>query len=224
MRVDSEPPRGKAFAYALRAATREAGLTQAQLAHLIGVTRYSIVRWLGGEGLPSQERMRKLEDALDLQTGELAAVARFDKAVRVFLCHASEDKPTVEAWEPLLDARGYDVWLDSTRLLPGDDWELEIRRAVWRADIVLVAMSSRSTSKVGFVQREIRLVLEAADERPEGTSFVIPVRLDDSPVPMRLERWQWIDARQSDWLDRIDAAVQKLLGAERDQNQQRREA
>jgi CheY-like chemotaxis protein len=83
--------------------------------------------------------------------------------MKVFLCHASEDKSTVETWYDLLEARGYEPWLDVRRLLPGDDWDYEIRMAVEASDVVVVALSANSVTKVGYVQREIRLVLDAAD-------------------------------------------------------------
>src|SRR5580704_9007399 len=57
----------------------------------------------------------------------------------------------------------------------------------------LVCLSLASTSKQGFVQKEIKLVLDVADEQPEGTVFVIPARLEACDVPERLSRWQWVN-------------------------------
>lgn len=40
---------------------------------------------------------------------------------------------------------------------------------------------------------EIRLALDIADEKPDNTIFIIPLRLEDCRVPERLKRWHWID-------------------------------
>jgi hypothetical protein len=54
-------------------------------------------------------------------------------------------------------------------------------------------MSSRAVTKEGFVQREIRLSLEAAAEKPEGTIYLVPVRLEECRVPDILREWCWVD-------------------------------
>jgi hypothetical protein len=61
------------------------------------------------------------------------------RPLKVFLCHAHADRDPVRALYTRLTtpalaggARedGVDAWLDKERLLPGQDWELEIRKAV----------------------------------------------------------------------------------------------
>ena len=50
--------------------------------------------------------------------------------LKVFLCHAHSDKDAVKALYARLTQDGVDAWLDKEKLLPGQDWELEIRKAV----------------------------------------------------------------------------------------------
>jgi hypothetical protein len=114
------------------------------------------------------------------------------KSLRVFLCHAHGDKPAVRDLYEKLSESGYQPWLDEEDLLPGQEWEREIRLAVKQTDVVLVCMSRASITKQGFVQKEIRLALDVADEQPEGTIFVVPVKLEECEVPERLSRWQWV--------------------------------
>jgi hypothetical protein len=66
----------------------------------------------------------------------------------VFLCHASEDKALVREIAHRLRQDGFEPWLDEKQLLPGDDWEFKIRRAVRRSDVVVVCLSRRSVNKV----------------------------------------------------------------------------
>ena len=96
-----------------------------------------------------------------------------NRKLRVFLCHASGDKPAVRKLYQRLVKDGVAPWLDEEDLAPGQDWEVEIRKAVQASDIVLVCLSLRSITKEGFVQKEIKFALDAADEKPQGTIFLI---------------------------------------------------
>jgi outer membrane protein assembly factor BamD (BamD/ComL family) len=115
------------------------------------------------------------------------------RQLKVFLCHASGDKPPVRELYKRLTAEGVDAWLDQEKLLPGQDWRMEIPRAVREADVVVICLSKSSITKEGYVQKEIKFALDIAEEKPEGTIFLIPARLEDCVVPERLNRWQWVD-------------------------------
>ena len=110
------------------------------------------------------------------------------RKLRVFLCHASQDKPIVrDLYKKLAAEPWIDPWLDEERLLPGQDWNLEIEKAVESSDAVIVCVSSTSVAKEGYVQKELRQVLNIALEKLEGAIFVLPVRLDDCPLPRQLK-------------------------------------
>ncbi len=117
-----------------------------------------------------------------------------DRKLRVFLCHSSQDKPIVRELYQRLNSEGWiDPWLDEEKLLPGQDWDMEIEKAVEVADAVIVCLSKSSLTKEGYVQKELRFVLDISDEKPDETVFVIPIRLDDCIIPRRLKRWQYVD-------------------------------
>lgn len=115
------------------------------------------------------------------------------RKLRIFLCHSSGDKPVVRLLYIRLQKAGYEPWLDEEDILPGQDWEREIPKAVQRADVVLVCLSPGAISKTGYIQKEIKFALDVADLQPEGIIFIIPVRLQDCEVPDRLRRWQWVN-------------------------------
>ena len=131
------------------------------------------------------------------------------KKLRVFLCHASQDKPVVrELYRRLLAENWIDPWLDEERLLPGQDWDLEIEKAVEASDAVIVCLSNQSMTKEGYVQRELKFVLDIALEKPEGTIFVVPLRLDECALPRRLRALHYVDYFPA---DHHKAANQRLL-------------
>jgi hypothetical protein len=117
--------------------------------------------------------------------------------MRVFLCHSSQDKAVVRQLYQELSNNGFDVWLDEEKLLPGQDWNREIVLAIRNSDIVVICLSGSSITKSGYVQKEIKFALDAADEKPDGAIFLIPAKLEECIVPERLVRFQWVNLFES---------------------------
>ncbi len=117
-----------------------------------------------------------------------------NRPLRVFLCHSSNDKPAVrELYQKLCAEAWIQPWLDEEELYPGQDWNMEIEKAVEAADAIIVCLSKGSITKEGYVQRELRIVLDFADYKPEGTIYILPVRLEECEPPRRLRAWQYAD-------------------------------
>ncbi len=101
---------------------------------------------------------------------------------------------------------GVDAWLDKEKLLPGQDWELEIRKAVREADVVVVCLS-KQFNQAGFRQKEVRLALDTAMEKPEGEIFIIPARLEECDTLESLRKWHWVDLFEEDGYDNLMRAL-----------------
>jgi uncharacterized protein YecT (DUF1311 family) len=113
--------------------------------------------------------------------------------LRVFLCHSSTDKDFVRKLYDLLKSSIVEPWHDERNILGGQDWDMEIRGAVKGSDVVLVCLSRSSVTKEGYVQREIRQALDMASEKPPGTIFIIPIRIEPCDLPEPLSKWQAIN-------------------------------
>lgn len=131
-----------------------------------------------------------------------------NRPLRVYLAHASTDKPAVRRLYQRLKSDGINVWLDEENLLPGQDWNYEILKAVQNSDVVIVCLSRNSVNKEGYIQKEVRLVLDVLDEKPEGTIFLIPARLEECEVPRRLRNYQWVDLFLPDSYTKLRRALQ----------------
>jgi formylglycine-generating enzyme required for sulfatase activity len=117
-----------------------------------------------------------------------------NRPLRVFLCHSSNDKPAVrELYQKLRAEPWIQPWLDEEELFPGMDWNMEIEKAIEATDVILVCLSNSSITKEGYVQKEIKTSLDYSDYKPDGTVFIIPVRLEDCKPPTRLSKWQYVD-------------------------------
>jgi hypothetical protein len=125
-------------------------------------------------------------------------------SLRVFLCHASSDKHLVRAlYQRLVRIDGVEPWLDEVKLVAGQDWDREIRKAVRSSHAIIVCLSPNSINREGYVQKEMRQALDLSDEKPDGTVFLIPARLERCEVPERLRRWQWVDLFEPDGFERL---------------------
>jgi len=132
------------------------------------------------------------------------------KKLLVFLSHASQDKPAVRRLCKRLKADGFDPWLDEQRLLPGQDWSLEVEKAMRLSDAILLCFSALSVAKEGFIQREYKRAMQYQEEKPEGTIFVIPVRLDECELPFSMRGIQWVDLPAG--YDRLVLALNQRAG------------
>ncbi|MCA2002136.1 MAG: toll/interleukin-1 receptor domain-containing protein [Chloroflexi bacterium] len=125
------------------------------------------------------------------------------KALKIFLCHALEDKDRVFDLYRKLKKLGAAPWLDSEEILPGQEWNFEINKALEDSDVILLCLSKRSIGKEGYVQREIRIALDRALEMPEGRVFLIPVRLEECSLPQRISSYQWVDLFVSGGMEKL---------------------
>jgi len=128
------------------------------------------------------------------------------RPLKVFLCHAHADREAVRTLYTRLTNDGVDAWLDKEKLLPGQDWELEIKKAVREADVVVVCLS-KQFNQAGFRQKEVRLALDTAMEKPEGEIFIIPARLEDCDNLESLRKWHWVDLFEDDGYEMLLRAL-----------------
>ena len=157
----------------------------------------------------SPDQLRSLPVSAPTGSPLPAAPTELPRRLRVFLCHASADKSAVRDLCRRLRSDGIALWLAEEDLLPGQDWQLEIPKAVRSSDAVIICLSSRAVTKAGYVQKEIKYALDVAEEQPEGAIFLIPLRLGRCEVPKRLRRWQWVDLFQEKGYERLLRALRE---------------
>jgi hypothetical protein len=110
----------------------------------------------------------------------------------VFLAHSKEDKPFVREIFFLLKLDGFYPWIDEESLVAGQDWEFEIEKAVKQSHVVVLFISPSGVDRAGYLHKEIMLAIDIAEQQPEGTIFLIPVRLGKCEMPQRLGHLHWL--------------------------------
>ena len=132
---------------------------------------------------------------------------------RIFLCHASEDKPRVKELYHLLKEAGYRPWLDKFDLLPGQRWRSAIKKVITNYDnLILVCLSQHSITKRGVIQQEIKWALDILAQIPEEAIYLIPVRLEVCQLPKQLEELHWVNLYESDSFEYLTRALDSEIG------------
>jgi len=131
-----------------------------------------------------------------------------DKA-RIFISYAREDERAVrQLYRKLADA-GFIPWMDKADLLPGEQWQPAIKKALRKADFLIICLSSTSVQKRGFVRREFRDALDLWQEKHDDDIYLIPVRLENCDPPDDLAGFQWLDLFEDDEWPRLIQALQE---------------
>jgi TIR domain len=160
---------------------------------------------VNGEQIPDKYILKD-EDKISI--GKTTLTFRKKPArLRVFLCHSSGDKKAVRKLYRGLLRSGFLAWLDEEDLLPGQDWDQEIRKVVRASHVILICLSRASVNKAGYVQKEIKFALDIAEEQPDGMIFLIPVRLEECEVPERFKKWHWVDLFEERGFDRLTESL-----------------
>ncbi len=118
---------------------------------------------------------------------------KLSKQLQVFLLYARSDQEAVRHLYQRIVKEGAEVWLDREKILPGQDWQYEIRKAIQGSDIVIVCLSRQFHKHGGYRHEELKIALAKARSLPEGKSFIIPARLEKCDLPESLRRWQRVD-------------------------------
>src|ERR1043166_2284428 len=113
---------------------------------------------------------------------------------QIFISYAREDVETAERLYHDLKRAGLNPWLDKVSLLPGELWRIRIRDTIKSSSYFIALLSSKSVSKRGYVQKELKDALSVLEEVPETQVFLIPVRLNEcKPSHAQLRELHWLD-------------------------------
>ncbi len=113
--------------------------------------------------------------------------------MQVYLSYESGDKEFAAALSSELEQRGVSVWLDKQNLLPGDNWSLEIGKALAKSQamVVLISPEAMRSSKV---RQEIEYALGHSNY--EHRLFPVEVR-PTADLPYILGRFKILKGTQS---------------------------
>ncbi|MBL8076939.1 MAG: toll/interleukin-1 receptor domain-containing protein [Anaerolineales bacterium] len=129
--------------------------------------------------------------------------------LKVFLCHSHADRDAVHALYKRLKRDHMEPWLDRESLLPGQNWEHEIHRAILKSDVVLVCLSNAFNEKHGFRHEELKIALKKTGMLSVDDIFIIPVRLEKCEMPDSLIHLHRVDLFEKDGYKRLILSLKK---------------
>src|SRR5687768_3996449 len=118
---------------------------------------------------------------------------KLSRQLRVFLLYARGDQEAVHHLYRRIVRDGANAWLDVECILPGQDWQHEIRQAIHTSDLVIVCLSKGFHKQGGYRHEEVKIAVKRANALPDGMTFIIPARLEMCELPEPLRRWQCVD-------------------------------
>jgi hypothetical protein len=107
---------------------------------------------------------------------------------RVFISYSSEDRDSVRTLAEGLRSNGVNAWYAEWEIGPGDSFVQKINEGLEGCDKFLIVVSESSV-RSRWVQEELS---SAVVRRIENEADIIPVRLDDTPVPAVINHLHWV--------------------------------
>ena len=135
----------------------------------------------------------------------------------VFLSYCRDNKDQVSPLRDALVAAGEPVWWDQ-EILPGQDWKMEIRKAMRNSYAVILCLSEETSARdQSGIYPEAMDAIRAYREHSPGSVFLIPVLLSECQLPLieiddtrTLDRIQAVNLfPPSNW----EAGIQRLVAA-----------
>lgn len=145
---------------------------------------------------------------------------------QVFISYARADNAFARQLYRSLREAGFNPWLDTENLRPGQNWDFEINIAIQRSSFIIFLISKNSVDKRGYLQREVKIALEKSKEKLIDDVYIIPILIDDTvELPNELVSIHYILASKPDYvndvIDSINLQIVKLGGKRREVQEER---
>jgi hypothetical protein len=135
-----------------------------------------------------------------------------DDTVSIFISYASPDRDRVLPFFEWLKGQGFNVWMDYRSMKAGQNWDHEIHRALEKSTFVLSFISNGSSTRRGYIQKELRIALEKKKEKLDDDLYIIPVLLDDDVrIPDQIKDLHCIKASDQNCYQQITDSIHHQL-------------
>lgn len=129
-------------------------------------------------------------------------------SLKVFLSYAKEDAELARKYYTRFLEEGVIPWMDEKNILPGQNWDVAINKALGDANLIVLLLSNQSVNKRGFVQREFYYALERLKDKLPDDIYVIPLLLEPCDIPAHIaERLQYIELNTEGAWSRVQASL-----------------
>jgi hypothetical protein len=134
------------------------------------------------------------------------------RRLKVFISYGSPDlKKVKNLYRRLLRLGWIEPWFnkEADDLSAGDPWEMIVPEKIQSSDAMIICLSKKSVNRAGFFQTEMGRALRLQEQQPEGTSFIVPIKLDECKEPRRLANWHCAELFQKRGFNDLVAALER---------------
>jgi formylglycine-generating enzyme required for sulfatase activity len=115
-------------------------------------------------------------------------MVKVSRLLSVLISHSSKDQSIARGLYHQLYAEGWmDLWFIESNLKMNQNWDVEIRKAVDRADVVIILLSKYSAKREAYFYPDPGFVLDILETKPKKKVLIIPLRLDGSDLPTKFK-------------------------------------
>ncbi len=125
----------------------------------------------------------------------------------LFLSYARSDLYQVEKIYELLLNQGFNPWMDIHNIIGGEDWHHAIYNAIDNSKLFILILSNNSVTRQGMIVKEVKRALDKWNGMSPGNIFVIPIRLDNCPIPELIKHLQVADWEDGKGIDKLLKAI-----------------
>jgi hypothetical protein len=154
-----------------------------------------------------RDKEKELKDLI------MSLVPRTADSFYVFLSYARLDKAYVKNIYLEIKNEGFKPWMDIHNIKGGENWLRAITKAIDESDIFLAILSNNSVSRRGAIQKELKKALDKWEGMLLDDIYIIPLRIDDCPIPELLKDLHVIDWEDGKGKNKLLEAIQ--VGLER---------
>lgn len=112
---------------------------------------------------------------------------------RIFVLSCDEDKAFCNQLNEGLRNLGYKYWDEESCVLPGQNSIMEMERAIFDSEFVLVVMSDMSSRDEGLYQKLLHKVLEEQAAKSDGGIKLISIFIDETELPWAFRKYHPLD-------------------------------
>jgi hypothetical protein len=131
----------------------------------------------------------------------------------VFISYSRDDQRKVLRLAEALRQRGdIHIWIDTERILPGDDIVEEMKKGVLKADKILICLSPAFDARppTSWVKKELKMAI--LKENKVGKLMIIPIRIEKGgTVPEELGTKAYADlSTKKRWKRNLPRLIQAI--------------
>jgi hypothetical protein len=120
--------------------------------------------------------------------------------VRIFISHNAKDKATARLLASMFADRGISVWFDEWQIKPGESITGGIEKGIEESDVFLLMWSAAAKASK-WVETELRAAIRRGVD--DTAVRLIPIMIDDTPLPMLVADYRGFKLEKADNLEGI---------------------